>query len=195
MGSTGPLCALAVIAACGSAAKREPPAPPASDADAASVAAAPPNALGLVAGRSWIFQGVWTRHDDDAGRDITTPLTWTTTVVDATEQGGRTVYRVTGWPGDAPDAPGAETVIAIGAGMVRLGDGDWLRLPLTEGDQVCDEDTTYCWTVEASGTGHDVILRTRPDVTIYHLEPGRGLTRFEYHHNGTTDDLVLDRVD
>jgi hypothetical protein len=40
-----------------------------------------------------------------------------------------------------------------------------------------------------------VILRTRPDVTIYHLEPGRGLTRFEYHHNGTTDDLVLERVE
>jgi hypothetical protein len=193
MGLVRSLCAISVLAACGSTAKREPPTPPGNDAEEPTAPA--PNPLALVAGESWIFQGSWTRHDDASGRDIETPLTWTTTVVDVTEQDGEVRYRVTGWPGDAPDAPDAETVVVIGESMIRLGDDEWIRVPITEGDQVCDEESTYCWSVEASGTGHDVILRTRPDVTIYHLEPGRGLTRFEYHHNGTTDDLVLERVE
>lgn len=198
MGLVRLLCAISVLAGCGSAAKREPPAPPANDADEPAPAA--PNPLALVAGESWIFQGTWTRHDEASARDIETPLTWTMTVVEITEHGSEQRARITGWPGDAPGTPGGETVLVLGEGMIRLGDqsgqmSDWLRLPITDGDQVCDQDTTYCWSVEASGTGHDVILRTRPDVTIYHLEPGRGLTRFEYHHNGTTDDLVLERVD
>jgi hypothetical protein len=192
--------ALVLSAACGPASKREtPPPPPANDAEERAVAApAPRDPLGLVAGASWIFQGTWTRFDDAAGKDVATPLTWTTTVVDVTERKGEVVYRVTGWPGDAPEAPARETVIVVSEDMIRLGGGEgseWLRLPVREGDRVCDEESTYCWSVEAAGTGHDVILRTRPDVTIYHLEPGRGVTRFEYHHNGTTDDLVLERVD
>jgi hypothetical protein len=199
MGLLRHLCATGLLVSCGSTAKREPPPPPANDADGAGVTApSPPNPLELVAGRSWIFQGTWTRYDDAAGRELVTPLTWTTTVLDVSERDGQVFYRVTGWPGDAPGTPDRETVIVIGGEMVRLGEepgGDWLRLPVREGDQVCEEDTTYCWSVEASGTGHDVILRTRPDVTIFHLEPGRGLTRFEYHHNGTTDDLVLERVE
>ena len=193
MGFVRLLCAISVLAACGSAAKREPPTPPANDAEEPAPIA--PNALALVAGESWIFQGTWTRHDDASARDIETPLTWTMTVVEITEQGGERRARITGWPADAPDTPAGETVVTLGDAMIRLGDQDWLRLPIQEGDQVCDQESTYCWSVEASGTGHDVILRTNPDVTIYHLEPGRGLTRFEYHHNGTTDDLVLERVE
>ena len=193
MGLVRSLCAISVLAACGSAAKREPPAPPANDAvERAPIA---PNPLALVAGESWIFQGTWTRHDEASARDIATPLTWTMTVVEITEQDGEQRARITGWPADAPDDPAGETVVTLGEAMIRLGDQDWLRLPITEGDQVCLEESTYCWSVEASGTGHDVILRTSPDVIIYHLEPGRGLTGFEYHHNGTTDDLVLERVE
>jgi hypothetical protein len=193
MGLVRSLCAISVLAACGSAAKREPPAPPANDAvEPAPIA---PNPLSLVAGESWIFQGTWTRYDEASARDIETPLTWTMTVVEITEQGGEQRARITGWPADAPDDPAGETAVTFGEAMIRLGDQDWLRLPIEDGDQVCLEESTYCWSVEASGTGHDVILRTSPDVTIYHLEPGRGLTRFEYHHNGTTDDLVLERVE
>ena len=67
------------------------------------------------------------------------------------------------------------------------------RRPRRGGNQQCDADGVYCWTVETAGEGWDLVFRTTPDVTRYHVEPGRGVTRFEYHHNGTADDVVLDR--
>jgi hypothetical protein len=51
----------------------------------------------------------------------------------------------------------------------------------------------YCWSVEAADDGFDLVFRTSPDVTVYHVESGRGVTRYEYHHNGTSDDVVLER--
>jgi hypothetical protein len=183
------------LAGCAPATAREP-APPGSDAEVprASRRAPVDDPLGLVAGATWTYRGTWTRWDDDAGRELTTPVTWTTTILGEEARGGAVVWRIRGWPGDAPRRPGREVALAIEDGTVRVGGAAWLSLPVRDGDQTCDREVGYCWSVEAAGTGHDVILRTRPDVTLYHLEPGLGVTRFEYHHNGTTDDLVLDRV-
>jgi len=202
-------CALGAIGglvlACGSAAKREPPAPPANDAEPSSPQtprADKDDPLGLVDGATWTFRGTWTRWDEASGRDVSTPLTWTTTILSSEEQADAIAWKITGWPGDAPAADRASATSTLlvpkQGGLVRFEDGaGWIQLPLKDGDQLCPdpEDDVYCWTVEASGTGVDVILRTRPDVTLYHLEPGRGVTHYEYHHNGTTDDVVLDRAD
>lgn len=192
--------ATAIAAACGPATKRESPAP-ASDAEEPAVAdAAAPTAtdpLGLAPGATWTFRGTWTRWDDAAGDDVTTPLTWTTTILSVESQGDALVYEIEGWPGDAPDQPRRRSrliVPAAGAGAVRFADaGPWLTLPIADGAEQCDG--AYCWRVESQGRGWDVVLRTGPDVTVVHLEPGRGVTRYEYHHNGTTDDVVLERAD
>ena len=204
-------CALGAIGSlafgCGTAARREPPPTPANDAEpSAEPAPTTDHPLGLVDGATWTFRGTWTHWDEASGQDVTTPMTWTTTIVSSEEKPGPppvTVWKIRGWPGDAPSAERASatmTLIVPAHGVVRFSDdpsGAWLSLPIKEGDRTCPDpqDSEYCWTVETAGSGFDVVLRTRPDVTLYHVEPGRGITHFEYHHNGTTDDVVLDRVD
>lgn len=191
------LFAIAIaIVACAPAASRDT-APPSNDAEAGPTKApAPDHPLGLAVGATWHFRGTWTRFDVDQNREVSTAITWTTRIVAADPDGSGVMWRIQGWPGDAPGEPAKETRLVIAGSTVRLDSlGAWLELPLQHGDETCDPDLGYCWTVESSGTGFDIILRTRPDVTVYHLEPRRGITRFEYHHNGTTDDLVLERVD
>ncbi len=39
-----------------------------------------------------------------------------------------------------------------------------------------------------------VTLRTGPDDTTYTIDPRRGVVRFEYHHHGTANDVVLERI-
>jgi len=194
-----------LVLACGSAAKHDAPAPPANDAEPTTNApASADDPLGLVEGATWTFRGTWTHLDDASGHEITTPITWTTTIASREAQGAATAWRIQGWPGDAPSPQRAAAtttlVVPKAGGIVRFADGAggaWITLPLRPGDQTCPDpdDHVYCWSVEAADRGVDVILRTRPDVTIYHLEAGRGVTHYEYHHNGTPDDVVLDRVD
>lgn len=194
MGRLHPLAVAVAFVACAQTASRET-APPSNDAEA-EASAASDHPLGLAIGATWRFRGTWTRFDADQNRDVSTPVTWTTRVLSQETVNGHVVWRIQGWPGDAPGGADQESRLVIAGPTVRLDDaGAWLTLPLRDGDETCDADLGYCWTVEASGTGFDVVLRTRPDVTLYHLEPRRGITRFEYHHNGTTDDLVLDRID
>jgi hypothetical protein len=195
-------CALALtlLVACRPASRD---APPSNRSDAEPERGVLAGAvIGLAEGITWTFRGHRRWFDHDTGADVETPVTWTTTIVAERSVDRRAVYRIRGWPGAALDDAGRETALSISEGIVYFGDADrpaaadgWLRLPPRDGDVLCDEPDGYCWSVEARGRGFDVILRTRPDVTIYHLEPGRGLTRFEYHHNGTTESVVLERIE
>ncbi len=197
MGRPHPFWVIFVLASCRPA-TREPPPP--SNHDAAPRARTPArDPLGLAQGTQWHFHGSVTRADDSGGT-FTQPLAWTTSVAAVEDEGGRVVYTVIGWPGDAPDMPARTTTIVVEGGVVHLSaDGDtspataWFALPLSEGGKQCDDDGIYCWTVERAESGFDLWLRTGPDATVYRIESGRGVTRYEYHHNGTTDDVVLER--
>jgi hypothetical protein len=192
MGRLHPFWAFCVLAACRPA-TREPP--PATDHDAAQARARTPvhrDPLGLTDGTTWSFHGSVTRADD-LGNAVTQPLAWTTTVAAVEEKRGAVTYRIVGWPGDAPDMPARAITIVVDNGVVELDGTPWFRLPLTTGAELCDEDG-YCWSVDAAETGFDLVFRTGPDYTVYHLEAGKGVTRYEYHHNGTSDEVVLDRL-
>jgi hypothetical protein len=193
MGRLHPLWWIFALAACRPAAREAPP--PAHDASPTRARTPVRDPLGLETGTEWHFHGEVRR-----GGDVTQPLTWTTTVATVEQSDGRTLYRVVGWPGDAPDIPARVTIIVVDKGIVHLTlDGAttsqtaWFKLPLTAGAEQCDEESSYCWSVEAAGKGVDIVLRTLPDVTLYHVESGRGVTRYEYHHNGSADDVVLER--
>jgi hypothetical protein len=155
--------------------------------------------LGIAAGTTWHFTGSASRTDD-TGAVIKQPLKWLTSVATVEEHNGRVIYHVIGWPSDAPDIPARATTVVVDDGVVHMSlDGEidattaWFTLPLEDGAEQCDADGVYCWIVEAAGKGWDISYRTGPDVTVYHLETGRGVTHYEYRHNGTADDVVLDR--
>ncbi len=175
--------------------------------------AAPPAPLGLAEGAVWKFRGTRVHLDEGTGAERADVITWQTEVV-AEERGGRgggpRSWRVRGWPADAAAldpgqaAPGAaETTIVLHDGVLYLGadraaparDDAWLRWPPDDGDEVCLEDGgAYCWRVEAHGKRYTVTLRTGPDDTTYTIDPRRGVVRFEYHHHGTANDVVLERI-
>lgn len=187
MGRSLAFCAIAMIAACRPAA-REPPPPSNHDASPTRPRHVG-DPLGLAVGATWHFRGTETTFDPASGKEVTIPTTLTTTIASVDEQDGRVVYHVIGWPG-APDP----LDVVIDHGLVTIGGEPLLKLPPANGAQICDDDETrYCWTVASSGKGWDITYRTSPDVTTYHLEPGRGVTRYSYHHNGTTDDVELVR--
>jgi hypothetical protein len=186
MGRLPVLCAIALIAACRPAA-REPPPPSNHDASPIVRARHANETLGLSLGATWHFHGTTTEWS--ANGDVTTQTDLVTRVVSEDDSDGRDVFHVVGWPGFAADQ---DVEIVIDHGMVTVAGDKWIALPPKAGAQICDDDETrYCWTVESAGKGFDVTYRTSPDVTTYHLEPGRGVTRFTYHHNGTTDDVDL----
>jgi hypothetical protein len=189
---------LAAVAACRPAA-RDAPAPNAHDA-----APVRPHAmrdpLGLAAGTQWHFRGTFT-NVDDAGNAKSLPITWTTTVASVEDRDGRVVYTIYGWPGDAPTMPAHATYVVVDRDVVNLSldgsigvDTQWFTIPLGGARKLCTE-SEYCWDVESSGKGWDIVYRTTPDTTTYHVETGKGVTRYEYHHNGTADDVVLERDD
>jgi hypothetical protein len=172
--------------------------------------AAPPPPLGLVEGTVWRFTGTHVRHDDASNADVSEPFTWQTEVVSDDKDGDRRRWRVKGWPVDAvgwdgTPPPVSETTIVLDDDVLYVVDDAtaapsrqdaWLRWPPHAGDEVCpDEDSgsTYCWTVAASGKEFAVTLRTGPDDMTYTVDPKRGVVRFEYHHHGTTNDVVLER--
>jgi hypothetical protein len=87
-----------------------------------------------------------------------------------------------------------------------------LQLPLAAGMKFCDEqlmrreDGMYCWV--ASGphpaslehvkgvapgarTAYDMAFNTLPDDQEFEFVEGVGITRYEYHHHGTTADTEL----
>jgi hypothetical protein len=201
MGIARPLWGISVLAAVAACRPAARDAPPPTNHDAAPPRARPPSRdpLDLSPGTTWHFHGTVTRTDATGGL-TTQAIAWTTTVTAVEEHGGRVVYLVIGWPGDAPDLRAQATRLVVDGNVVHLTsngevdpDNAWFKLPLTAGDQQCDAEGVYCWSVEAAGKGWDVVFRTSPDVTRYHLERGRGVTRFEYHHNGTLDDVVLER--
>jgi hypothetical protein len=192
MGRPPALCAILVIAACRPAARD---APPPSNHDASPTRlhhnTNTHDVLGLAMGATWHFHGTVTTWDAATGKDSTRAITWTTTIVSVDEEDSRTSYQVLGWPTAVRDQVQTPIEIVVDHGVVSIGDEKWLAWPPTDGAEQCDD--AYCWVVSASGKGWDVTYRTSPDVTTYHLEPGRGVTSFSYHHNGTTDEIVLER--
>jgi hypothetical protein len=191
-------CALALAVAACRPASRD--APPANRADAEEPSATPTGeSLGLGDGAVWEFRGERTYYDSDRDRDVAEPLRWTTTIVDERVVDGGVSYKIRGWPGDVLDEPDRHSWLTVAGGVVYFGDradpaAAWLRLPPKHGESICEEQSSYCWSVEAAGAGFDVVLRTLPDITIYRVEPGRGVTRFEYQHHGSTEQIVLERV-
>lgn len=134
------------------------------------------NALGLVDGATWTWSGSRTT---DAG---TTPLSLTTKI-----SGDGARWRVTGWPGyEADDA--RVTEIVIDRGVVTVDGEPWIRIAPRLEPLPCPTDD-YCWTIE----NREITYRTGPDVMIYRLDGDRGVAGFTYHHNGTLDDVELQR--
>lgn len=140
--------------------------------------------LGLLAGRPWTFTG---EHVTDDGA---TPITWQTELVDLElEPDGKRRYTVRGWPGFQP---ADETRVVLDDGLITLAGDPWLRIEPAYDAPPCEE--TYCWTIEPRDDGSvEVWYRTGPDVTRYGFRRGFGVTDFLYHHNGTTEDLELQR--
>jgi hypothetical protein len=70
-----------------------------------------------------------------------------------------------------------------------------LRLPLRTGDCLNRDDPgrqdgMYCWLVQGrvqdpGGGAWELIYRSNPDTTVFHLVPGVGVTRYSYDHHGT----------
>lgn len=185
---------LAMLCACACGAK--PGATPVGDVGDPPSSRAPKRAhdpLGLHDGVTWEFAGSRT-FDDDGRGVVTEPVTLIMRVVDVTTSDARTTYHVTGWPAYDPD-PERPSEIVVEGGVIYL-DGDaWLQFEPELASPPCSDQGLYCWTVEPSEpTGVDLYFRTGPDVAVYHLEDGLGVTGYTYHHNGTTDDLELLRV-
>jgi hypothetical protein len=92
-----------------------------------------------------------------------------------------------------------------------------LDIPLVYGEKFCDAvditrpDNMYCWNVgeaEPFDTpnlkGVDpskplweyvIVNQTMPDVSVVYFVPGVGISRYMYHHNGTTSDVDVKLVE
>lgn len=86
----------------------------------------------------------------------------------------------------------------------KLADDIWFRLPLKTGDTACSPDQEgtapmYCWHVEGEGKdspgAFQLAYRTNPDHTLLTLTPGKGVTHWEYAHNGTISEATLDLLE
>ncbi len=195
------------IAAC-SGGPAAPVAEQSSEPPRVTKRAAPPPPLGLAEGTTWRFAGSHVHLDDATGVERTDAITWKTEIVADERDGAQRRWRVLGWPADAAGwdapapAPTATTIVLADGVLYLTGDAAtptrhdaWLRWPPADGDELCLEDGgRYCWTVVEHGKTFEVTLRTGPDVTTYTIDPRRGVVRFAYHHNGTPNDVILERA-
>jgi len=170
---------LALVIACAKPAPTPAPAP----TPIANDAKPKRHVLGLEDGAVWKFSGSYTSVNGTRPIEQTTKITR----VDAN------LFTATSWPAYDP-LNGIETELRIEDGVLFVNDDAWIRIEPEIESVACPADD-YCWSVEPDGDGgFDIYYRTRPDVTVYHLVPGRGITNFSYHHNGyPPDDLKLHR--
>ncbi|MEZ4362025.1 MAG: hypothetical protein R3B48_17695 [Kofleriaceae bacterium] len=155
--------------------------------------------LPLAKGARWTYQVSVRKYDPALDEDVTSELTWTTEVLDASEQNGVTSYRVKGWPSDLADfesAPVATERTLLRAGNTFLwaaageagldGAEGWFAWPLLDGQQICpSKELVYCWQVAGVDTGYELTYSTGPDEQTYQLQPGTGVARYAYLQHGT----------
>ena len=190
-------CALAVLAACSSPAKKH-------QLSMQEMAAADP--LPLAKGAKWTYDVTVKRFDPDSDKETTKTLQWTTEVLDARESNGVTAYRVKGWPTDlASMDSGDQAPVATERTLLRSGnnflfgtspdptlDGaeGWFTWPLIDGQKFCPKaQMVYCWQVAAVETGYSLSFFTGPDEQTFEIEPNTGVSRFHYAHHGTTNEV------
>jgi hypothetical protein len=187
-------CALAVLSACSSPAKKH-------QLSMQEMIAADP--LPLAKGAKWTYDVTVKRFDPDSDKETTKTLSWTTEVIDAREANGITAFRVKGWPTDLADfdqAPVATERTLLRSGNNFLfgtspdpvldGAEGWFTWPLIDGQKFCPKaQMVYCWQVAAVETGYALSFFTGPDEQTFELEPNTGVSRFHYAHHGTTNEV------
>ncbi len=165
--------------------------------------------LPLAKGARWTYQVSVKKYDPDQDKDVTSQLSWTTEVLDASEANGLTSYRIKGWPSDLADfdnAPVATERTLLRAGNNFLwaasneagldGAEGWFSWPLLDGQKICpNRELVYCWQVSGVETGYQLTFSTGPDEQIYELQPGTGVARYVYAHHGTTNKVEAKLVD
>jgi hypothetical protein len=161
--------------------------------------------LPLARGATWTYKATITHFDEVAFKETTKTITWTTSVVDVIPGDGVTAYVVKGWPTDLVHSTG-EKPAATERVLLKSDDGflwgkdrnasvehaeGWFAMPLQDGQKVCpDPDLTYCWEVAEKQQGYQLSYHAGPEEESYLLEPGRGVTRYDYQQTGTTDQVV-----
>ena len=180
-------CAV-VAAACSS-----PREPISNRPTTTSVRAADP--LPFVRGATFVYDVTIVFHDATTGQDATAQFPWTMTVVDVHEDR----IRISGWlqqlvDFDAktpytPPAPAVSELVRTDDSVSLRGER-WLSLPLADGQRTCpDPRSRYCWVVRADHERFEVTFVTNPDDETFEITPGVGVSRFDYHHHGTTLDV------
>jgi hypothetical protein len=159
----------------------------------------------LARGATWTYKATVTHYDDVLFKETSTVMTWTTTVVDVIPGDGVTAYVMKGWPTDLIGSTG-EKPVPTEKVLLRSEDGflwgkaknasvekaeGWFATPLQDGQKVCpDPSLTYCWEVVEKEKGYQLNYHAGPEEEAYLLEPGRGVTRYDYQQAGTTDQVV-----
>jgi len=164
--------------------------------------------LPLARGATWTYKATVTHFDETANKEVKTQLTWKTEVVDVIPgQTGIVGYVVKGWLSDLNGAAGA-TPVPTERILLKSEDGymwgkdrspsletaqGWFALPLQAGGKVCpDPQLTYCWEVSETDKGYALSYHAGPESERYVLEPGRGVTRYDYSQAGTTDEVTAE---
>lgn len=161
----------------------------------------------LARGATWTYKATIKHYDETAAKETTTTIDWTTSVVDVIPGDGVTAYVVKGWPTDLVGSNGGKPVPTEKV-LLKSDDGflwgqpgvrnasvehaqGWFAMPLQDGQKVCpDPDLTYCWEVAEKQTGYQLSYHAGPEEEQYVLEPGRGVTRYDYQQTATTDQVA-----
>jgi hypothetical protein len=181
------VCAV-VAAACSS------PREPISNRSTTS-SARPADPLPFAKGATFVYDVTIVFRDATTGQDATAQFPWTMTVVDVHEDR----IRISGWPQQlvdfdaktpyTPPAPVVRELVRTDDSVSFHGER-WLSLPLADGQRTCpDPGSRYCWVVRADHERFEVTFVTNPDDETFEITPGVGVSRFDYHHHGTTLDV------
>jgi hypothetical protein len=162
---------------------------------AISTAARPLDPLPFAKGATFVYDVTIVFHDATTGQSATAQFPWTMTVVDVHED----KIRISGWlqqlvdfDAKTPYTPPSPTVreLVRTDDSVSLHGERWLSLPLADGQRICpDTKSRYCWVVSADHERFRVTFVTNPDDETFEITPGVGVSRFDYHHHGTTLDV------
>ena len=161
----------------------------------------------LAKGATWTYKATITHFDETQAKETSTTITWTTTVVDVIPGDGVTAYVMKGWPSDLIGSTG-NTPVPTEKVLLKSDDGflwaqpgaktasvehaeGWFATPLQDGQKVCpDPSLTYCWEVAEKENGYQLDYHAGPEEESYMLQPGKGVTRYDYLQAGTTDQIV-----